>query len=898
MSRRRTAYKLPLDDSRVPDDAREEVAFHLREKVRRLVSQGMSEEDAWLKARRRFGNVEEVEGMMRREQRLRLRAQWWNDVRQDVAYALRMLGRTRGFTAGAALTLALSIGAATAIFTVVDGVLLRPLPYPNADRTLLLWTTGKSGTQAEGEDYPFSVANFVDLREETRTLQVVAAFRAWRYALLDENGEAEQLAGSRVSPGLFAALGVEPALGRAFVREDETAGAEAVVILSDALWRRRFGADPGVLGTRLSLNGAGHVVVGVMPASFTFPRGAELPPGLAFGSRTEIWAPLTVSEDDLPVGRGTLNVAVLGLPGMGESAATVNGDLTRIMGRLEEQYPRFNTGLTARTSSMLDVAVSSVRRPLYVLLGAVGFLLLIACVNVSNLLLTRSASRRREWSVRGALGAGRERLLRQVITETVVLTALGGALGVVLAAGATDGLHAMLPPGLPRLDDVSLDWRVLGVVSSVVLVAGAGLGWLAAAGVGSNGLSDELRSGTRELSGRFGLSMRKATLVLEVAASLVLLVGAYALGRTFYNLSHVDAGVAPEGVLTAEVSLPRTSVDAADFGAQLPVLSAFYTALAERLADQPGVVRAGVVSALPLSGLWESAGIRIEGQPPPEPGRAPSILFAAASDGYFAAVGMRLLRGRAFGPADASRETAGMIITESMAERLWPRGDALGARVSAFFGREIEIVGIVTDVRHRGVDSEPEPMMFLPLSLYAGPSMHLVVVTAGNPEAALPTLRSTLRSLDAGVPLTNVRTLRQVFDASLGEQRFSATLLALFAAAALALVVIGLHGVIAYGVARRSREFGLRLALGAEPTSVLRSVVAEGLKLAVVGVAIGLAGALALGRVLSGLVFEVSATDPLTLGAVSGLLLAVSLGASLLPALRALRLDPARTLAE
>jgi predicted permease len=886
----RDRNELNVSRDRAERDVADEVSFHLEQKARQLVAGGMSEDDARREARRRFGNVEEVEGMMNREQRLRSRAQWWDDVRRDIAHALRTLRRSRGFAGAATATLALGIGASTAILTVVNGVLLRPLPYPNADRTLLVWETGKSGTQAEGLDYPFSVENFVDARAQAELIDVMAAFRTWAYSIVDENGEAFRLAGARVSPGLFEALGVEPAVGRSFAPEDERPGAEPVVILGDALWRARFASDPQVVGTRITLNGESYTVIGVMPRGFTFPRGAELPSGLGFGARTELWSPLTLTDGD-QAGRGTLNVAVLVLPRAGATSAAVDAELVRIMAGLEEQYPRFNTGLTARTAPLLEFAVASVRRPLYILLGAVGFLLVIACVNVSNLLLTRSAARRREWSVRGALGAGHGRLLRQILTESVVLTIVGGLLGVAVSAGTTGALLALLPTDLPRVDDVALDWRVLGVVAVIVLGAGVSLGALAASSAARGGAAEGLRVSTDD-GGRFGRRVRRIMLVLQVAASVVLLVGASALGRTYHNLSRVDPGLAPEGVLTAEVSLPRISADVAAFGDQLPEFTAFFTELATRLGDQPGISSVGVISALPLSGLWESAGVRIEGAPPPEPGRAPSILFAGVSDDYFTTVGMPLLRGRAFGPLDADRRTAGIVITESMARRHWPEGDAIGGRVSAFFGRDIEVIGVVADVRHRAVDAEPEPMMFLPLSLYAGSSMRIVVATDGSPEAALPIVRSTLRSLDPGVPLTDVRTLRQVFDQSIGEQRFSAMLLAMFAAAALGLAVIGVHGVVSFGVASRSREIGLRVALGADRREVLLLVLVEGLTLSLVGIAIGLAGATAVGRGLSGMVYEVSPTDPGALVAVSVMLVMVALTASLLPARRALRVDP------
>ncbi len=818
------------------------------------------------------------------------RSEWWDEFRQDLRFALRTLRRQPGFSAIAVLTLAFGIGATTAILSIVNGVLLRPLPYPNGDRVVQVWETGKPGTPGDGSVGPFSGADFVDLRAQSSTLERLAAFRNWNYTLA-AGGEADLLAGARVSPGFFEALGVQARLGRTFSPADEQVGGESAAILGDGLWRRRFGADPGVVGRPITLDGRQFTVVGVMPRGFQFPRGAELPAGFQFAARTEIWTPLVVTPGEMQL-RYVHNLAVLGLPRPGVTPSALAADLDLVMGRVAELNPRTNTNATARAASMREQAVSGVRPALLVLLGAVGFLLLIACVNVSNLLLTRTAARYREVAVRSALGAGRRRLLRQFVTENLMLALAGGLLGLVVAVVGKGALLAVAPASLPRLDEVAIDWRVLGGVFAVVVLVGLAFGGLVVSEAIQGDQVESLREGSKGSGGRSRRRLRSGLVVLEVAVSVVLLAGAGALGRTFVNLRRVAPGIRTDHVLTAQISLPRLTSDFRQFPRLAPGWARFYRQFTDALAQRPGIRSAGVVTSLPLSGAWESSGFQVVGRPPLPAGESREAVYAGVSEGYFDALGIPLVRGRLFSAVDRDSAASVALISESMARTYWPNEDPVGARIEAFFGRPLEIVGVVGDVRTRDLGAVPAPTMYFPLSLYPAPTMRLVVRSSGDPLGQVAAVRSALRAIDPTVPLTEIRPMDEVLAESVAQQRFSALLMGGFALAALGLAVLGLYGVISFGVARRGREIGVRLALGAEPRQVVGMVVREGIAMALIGVALGLVGAVALGRLLSSLVYQVSPSDPLTLAGVCVSLLLVAVLASLVPARRAMLVDP------
>ncbi len=840
------------------------------------------ERDGGIQAGWRLGNLTRL----KEETRDMWSFRWLDQVGQDVRYALRSFRRTPGFTAAAVLTLALGVGATTAILSIVNGVLVRPLPYPNAERALLVWT---GDARAPGVDLPFSLANFVDLRQENRSFERVAAFRNWNYTLA-EQGEPEQLAGANVSPGLFEILGVRPALGRTFVAEEEQAGDG--VIISDRLWRRRFGADPAVLGRTVQLNGDVRTVIGVMPPGFHFPRGAELPSGFQFANRTDIWAPLAVTPGALQF-RGAQNLAVVALPKAAFDLAAVNADLALVMRVLTERYPDFNVDATAKAAPILETAVAPVRPALLMLLGAVGFLLLIACVNVSSLLLTRTEARRREIAVRAAVGAPRGRLTWQLVTENVVLAALGGGLGVLVAIVARRALLALAPVALPRLDDIVLDWRLLAGLVLLVLVIGIVLGALVTAETRAADRSVLLRDGARGSEGPGRRRARSGLVVLQVAVSVVLLAGAALLAQTLRNLQNQEPGFSSDRVLTAKPLLPLTTSDFTQFARLSVGWRRFYQQTVDEIAGRPGVEEAAVVSTLPLSGAWESTGLVIAGRPPLEPGQRQNALYAAVSDRYFQTLGIPLVRGRFFEPSDRDSSAATVVISEAMARAYWPGEDPLGARVQGFMGGSLEIVGIVGDVRHRDMMSPPLPMMYLPLSRLATPAMTLVVRSrAGGAEAGAAMLvREAVRGIDPTVPITDIEPMREVMAESVAQQRFSTILLVSFGIAAVALAVLGLYGVISYGVAQRAKELGIRLALGAAPAGVRRLVMREGMALAATGVVIGLIATMLLSRTVASLVFGVSPTDPATLAVVTALLIVVAAVATFIPARRATRID-------
>lgn len=820
---------------------------------------------------------------------------WTDELQQDLRFAWRAAWKHPGYSVAAVLTLACGIGAVTTMLSVVNGVILRPLPYPNADRAVLLWTTGRPGTPGPSGNLPLSGPNFQDLRDGASTLEQAAAFRSWPLTF-EGSGDTELLAGAKVSAGLFRVLGVQPVLGRTFTADDDVPGAEPVVILGHGIWRTRFGSDPGVLGRSITLDTARYTVVGVMPPGFAFPRGAELPSGFRFPARTELWIPLALPPGEL-IMRGLQNLAAVALPRPGISRDQVAADLDLVMARIEEQSPGFNTNMTVRPEDLLAGPVEQVGPALYVLLGAVALLLILACANVGNLLLTRSVARQREVAVRGALGASRHRMARQFIAENLVLAGIGGAAGLVLAVILQQAVLAVAPAGLPRMDDIGLDWRIFAFVLALMLLIGLGLGAVSAGQLTAAGAGlEELRDGTRSSGGPGARRFRKGLTTLEVALSVMLLVGAVTLGRTFLALRQVEPGLDPAGVVTARLVQPFKPTSFAEFGRMIPLWARFQASLLDQVRTIPGVREAAVVTSLPLSGAWEGTAFAIEGRPEPTPEQPVTASFAGISPGYFATMGIPILQGRDFSRSDPD-SLPGVIVSRSTALAYWPGEDPLGARIRVF-GSWLTVIGIAGDVRARDLATEPERTLYLPPSVYTAPSVTLVVAARGDPLGLVPAVREQLRRLDRGTALTSVVTMDEVLAESLAQQRFNALLLGGFSLAALALAVLGLYGVISFGVARRAREFGVRLALGAQPGGVQRMVLREGLMLSLAGVTAGIAGAVALSRVVSRLVYGAAATDPVTLVSVALLLTTVTLLATLLPARRAMRVDPAVVLRE
>jgi predicted permease len=798
-----------------------------------------------------------------------------DDFRQDVRYAFRRLVRSPGFTLVAIATLALGIGANSAIFSVVNGVLLKPLPYAGSERLVALYHV------SEGSRAPMSGPNFTDLRTLSETLADAAAFTSYR-TILTGRGEPARIGAAAVSAGLFDLLGVRPALGRTFTSADNAPGGNAVVMLSDGLWRQRFGGARDAIGARIVLDGIPKEIVGVMPPGFTYPEGREL------------WTPLEYTEAFTTAQRSAWNLSVVGRAKPGVPLGRVAAEVQTVGRRLATQYPDHNDGVGLDAVPLLDAMVGDVRRGMVLLLGAVGFVLLIACTNVANLLLARAAARENEMAVRTALGAGRGRLVRQLLTESVLL-GLGGALGgLLLAVWGVDALIAMQPAGIPRLTDVAVDGTVILFTLGVATAAGAFFGLVPALQSTRSALAGALKeAGRGALTSRSGARVRSTLVVVEMALAVMLLAGAGLLIRSFSKLIAVDPGFRTESALTFELSLPDGR-----YGEE-PRQIAFFDQLMPRLQAIPGVQSAGAALSLPLTGTSVVLSFEIGGRPPVPPSQQPAIQVRVATPDYFTALGIPLRRGRVFTDLDRDGTPPVVVLTESAVKQYFPDEDPIGKRITLGWGRGPgrpraggEVVGIVGDVKDAGLNEADPPQIFLPYRQLPIQIMSVVLRTTIPPSSVAGAVRREVHAIDPNLPVGNVRTLDDVVARSISPQRFYMTLLSAFAAVALALAAIGIFGVLSYTVAQRTREIGIRMALGARERSVLHLVVRHAMGLAAAGIALGTAAALFLSKTMTTLLFATSPRDGLTFGLVAVLLGGVALLASYVPARRAARVDP------
>jgi predicted permease len=803
---------------------------------------------------------------------------------KDISYGVRGLIKRPGFFAIAVITLALGIGANTAIFSVVNATLLRPLPFQNPDRIVMVW--GYLPQLAHtGDKFPSSAGNYLGLVKENQELQELAAFRQWSWQLTHA-GEPEQLQGVRVSANFFDALGARPALGQTFTAEQDQDGAATVAIISHRLWQREFGGDPQVLGKSLTLNGRPVMVVGVMPADFEFPGGANMIPGLQFATRNDIWMPLAMNADERK-NQGSLNLAVLGRLKPGVTIGQAQNELRAI----ETSLPLGTIGYTVNLVPLQKQMVGNIQRLLLVLLATVAFVLLIACANVANLLLARASSRHKEMAIRGALGAGRWRIVRQLLTESVMLSLIGGLLGFLVAIWGTPLLVSLIPEKVPRIHEINVDFRVLGFALLISIVTGVLFGLAPALQASRVDLNESLKEANRGTTGGLRQNrLRGFLIVAEVSLAVVLMIGAALLIKSFVRLLEVKPGFDPSHTLTMEVSLP--ALPPSKYASEQEQ-AAFFQQLLERLNNTSGVTAAGAVLSLPLTGAEESTNLFIEGRPKPPAEQRPEADYTVVTPEYFRALAIPLLKGRQFTDRDTKDAPGVIIINDELARRYWPGEEPLGRRLTVGFEKSPrEVIGVVGSVRQSTLNADARPAMYLPhLQLPTG-GMSIVIRTAGDPLALAAVARSQVHSLDQSIPVTNIRTMDDVFSSSLAQQRFSMLLVGLFGALAVALAAIGIYGVMGYAVTQRKHEIAVRMALGAKSSQVLKMILKDGLVLASLGVVIGLVGAFALTRLMSSLLFEVKPTDAQTFATVSVLLILVALLACLLPARRATRVDP------
>ena len=851
----------------------EELRFHLEMETSENLRLGMGAREARRRAYRDFGGVDRF----REETREARGTRWLEDLVRDTGFGLRLLARAPGFTAAALLTLALGVGATTATFTIVRGVLLRPLPFPAADELVTVWLTNPAqGIDEDINSWP----NFVDWREQSSSVEHMVAVSNTRPTLTGE-GEPEELLGARVSRGFFEMLGAPLFLGRGF-RPDEVEGEEGLlVVLSHELWVRRFGGDAAVVGRSILLNGEPHEVVGVTAPGMRYPRDAEL------------WVPLSFRGGlaGLREARGSLWLPVVGRLADGVSLTEAQAEMNAVARRLEEAYPDANEGMGIALEPLRETLVGDVRTPLLVLLGAVGFVLLVGCANVGNLVLARGTARGREMAVRLSLGGGRGRLLRQVVTESALLGLIGGALGTGLAAALVAWVRTRPPAGVPRMDEVSLDPPVLAFALLLSLGTGVLFGLIPALQVAKTEPLEQLREGGRGSDG--GLTRLRPLFVAgQFALAMVLLVGAGLLVRSFLNLQRVDAGFEPEGVLVAQLRLPAARYPDGES------LRAFTGELLAGLEALPGVEEAGVVNTFLLSQLANSSSVAIESRPVLPDGllRWP-VTYDGASEGLLGATGMELVAGRGFLASDGPDDPPVVLVNQAFVRLYLPSTDPLGERIT--FGNPegedpgwMTIVGVLRDARRSGLDQEVRPSALMPYTQYMRTGLDVVIRASGDPVGLAPALRQSVRSIDPDLPVSQVRTMEQAVDEGLAVRRFLTALLAGFAVVGTLLAAIGIYGVMAFLVGRRTREIGIRVALGAGRGTILGSVVREALLQAGVGLAIGLGAALLLGRVVQSQLFGLGAADPLTLGGVGVLLLAVAAVAAALPARRATRVAP------
>jgi putative ABC transport system permease protein len=795
---------------------------------------------------------------------------------KDIRYGLRSLIKHPTFTLVSIVTLALGIGANTAIFTVVNAVVLRPLPFQDGDRLAMVWTTKDTS-----QEQPLSFADYNDLKNQTKTFSAVgAASPLWNFTLTG-GGEPEPLQGMYVSANLFELLRVVPERGRNFTSDEDRVGGAPVAIISRSLWERRFGGDQDIVGKQITVSGTSATVVGVMPAGFRLLEPAA-----------ELWVPLQQNQF-ASSGRQVRLLSVVGRLSDGLAPAAASSELSTIANQWAGQYPDTNKGVGMRVVPLHDQVTGKVRPALLLLLGAVGLILLIACANIVNLMLVRSASRQKEIAVRAALGAGRVRLLRQLLTESITLSLLGGGAGILLGSWGVQALLALNPISIPQYNQIRVDFTVLGFTLAASVITGVLFGLAPAWQALKFDLHSALKEGGRTtIADRSQRRLSSLLVIAETAMAMVLLIGAGLLLKSFAHLLNVQPGFVTENVLTMQIGLPNA-------GYRDPQKrAAFLEQLETNLAAAPEVSSVGFVTRLPLMSALNNitSFLAIEGREVP-PGERPEIDFRRASTGYFQTMGIPLLSGRLVTEQDVTNNTASVLINEAMAKRFWPGEDPVGRRISTAnsTGQQTQwqtIAGVVGSVRHLGLDVEPRPEIYYHTNTLPPFGPVVVIRTTGDPQRLISIARAKVRELDRDVPISNVNTMEQLVAQSVAQRRFGMFLVGIFAALALMLAVVGIYGVVSYSVAQRTNEIGVRMALGASASDVLKLVLKNGMTLALIGVGIGLAAAVAVTRLMAAMLFEVKPTDMATFAIVSVGLILVALLACYVPARRAMKVDP------
>jgi putative ABC transport system permease protein len=863
LSKLKTRLRALLRKSEMERELDEELRYHLEQQTEQNIRLGMSPEEARCAALKVFCGVEQAKERSRDARGVR----WLEELWQDLRFGARMLLNKPGFTLIAVITLGLGVGANTVIFSFFNGVLLRPLPFQQPERLVLL---DEIATSRGGASLGVSLQNYLDWRAQNRVFSDLGVYQDITFTLTGD-GDAEELPGTFTSYSLFELLGVAPQLGRTFTPEEMQPARHRVVILSHGLWQRRFGGDPKILGRAITLVDRAWVVVGVMPPGFKFPAAAEFWMPLAHGQR---WP------------RSMYGIGAIARLKPGATIEQAQSEMSLIAHRLAEQYPATNAGMDVSVKGLRDHLVKDYRRGLWILLGAVGSVLLIACANVANLLLARATARQREMAVRAALGAGRFRIVRQMLCESLLLGALGGVAGMSLAWLGIDLLLAALPAELPFWMKFNVDGRVLAftLAASLLtsLIFGAAPAWQAA----RIDLIEALKDGGRSLAGGSRNRLRRLLVVAQVALALILLAGAGLMMRSFLRLQQVRLGFDPDNLLTLRVNTPGGDH------------TLFFHQLVERVSALPGVEVAGTVIPLPLSGIDESWDgiLTVEGQPALSFGQAHRITPTRITPHYFRTMDIPLLAGRAFTDADTRDAPRVAIIDERLASEYWSNESPLGKRIR--FGPPDgvspwhTIVGVVGTVQHVRLDAATRKLAYVP-SLQNPTGFQTLVVRSHMPlESLIAVVKNVVKEMNPNMPITHVATMREVIAESIWQPRLYAILFAVFAVVALTLAAVGIYGVMSYAVTARTNEIGIRMALGAERRHVLKLVVGQGMALALGGVGVGLAGGLLLTRLMKTLLFGVSATDPLTFAGVSLLLFSVAMLACYLPARKAAQVDP------